>query len=243
MIIELTKINFFYGNYQVLHNINLKCITGETIILLGSSGAGKSSLLRVFNLLDLPSSGQLKIVGFHFDFKKKYKKIKIQNLRKQVGMVFQQYNLWPHFTVMENLIQAPCSVLGISKKIAKNKAKILLRRLQLMECSNRFPSYLSGGQQQKVAIARALMMEPKILLLDEPTASLDPGMKAQFIKITQELSKQGITQIIVTHDTNFAKKIASKIVYIEKGHILEQGDVHHLTTPKTASFLNYLSHI
>ncbi|WMY94688.1 MAG: arginine ABC transporter ATP-binding protein ArtP [Arsenophonus sp.] len=243
MIIELTKINFFYGNYQVLHNINFKCITGETIILLGSSGAGKSSLLRVFNLLALPSSGKLKIMDFYFNFEKKHKKIKIQNLRKQVGMVFQQYNLWPHFTVLENLIQAPCLVLGLSKKIAKNKAKILLKRLQLIEFSNCFPLYLSGGQQQRVAIARALMMEPKILLFDEPTASLDPGMKAQFIQIIKELSQQSVTQLIATHDTDFAKKIASKIVYMENGYIVEQGDVHHLTTPKTEGFLHYLSHI
>lgn len=242
MIIQLNKINCFYGKEQVLHNINLTCETGETMVLLGPSGAGKSSLLRVFNLLQMPKSGQLDIVGHHFDFSFQPKKDEIRTLRQKVGMVFQQYNLWPHLTVIENLIKAPCLVLGLTKAIAREKAENLLHRLLLAKFTNHFPSYLSGGQQQRVAIARALMMEPKILLFDEPTAALDPEITSQVINIISELSKTGITQLIVTHEINFARKIASKIVYIEKGLIMEQGDISCFSKPQTQGLKNYLSY-
>jgi arginine transport system ATP-binding protein len=157
-------------------------------------------------------------------------------------MVFQQYNLWPHLTVMENLIEAPCLVLGLTKVIAKEKAKNLLSRLHLTEFANRFPLHLSGGQQQRVAIARALMMEPEILLFDEPTAALDPEITTQVVNIIQELSKTGITQLIVTHEIDFARKTASKIVYMEKGTIVEQGDIDRFAKPQTKGLANYLSH-
>lgn len=242
MSIQLKQINCFYGEEQTLHNINLTCETGETMVLLGPSGAGKSSLLRVFNLLEMPRSGQLNIAGYHFDFSGQTKKNKIRTLRQKVGMVFQQYNLWPHLTVMENLIEAPCLVLGLTKATAKEKAVSLLHRLRLTECANRFPLHLSGGQQQRVAIARALMMEPEILLFDEPTAALDPEITTQVINIIQELSKTGITQLIVTHDIDFARKTANKIVYMEKGVIVEQGDIDRFTRPQTQGLKNYLSH-
>ncbi|HGJ5875749.1 MAG TPA: arginine ABC transporter ATP-binding protein ArtP [Arsenophonus sp.] len=242
MDIQLNQINCFYGDHQALHDINLRCQTGETIVLLGPSGAGKSSLLRVFNLLEMPRSGQLNIAGHHFDFSYQPKMHEIRALRQKVGMVFQQYHLWPHLTVMENLISAPCLVLGLTKALAKAKADNFLSRLQLTEFANHFPLHLSGGQQQRVAIARALMMEPEILLFDEPTAALDPEITAQVVNIIQELSKTGITQLIVTHEIDFARKTASKIVYMEKGAIVEQGDIQHFTKPQTQVFANYLSH-
>lgn len=242
MSIQLKNINCFYGAHQALFDINLECAAGETMILLGPSGAGKSSLLRVLNLLEMPRSGELNIADQHFDFTAKPDAKAIRILRQNVGMVFQQYNLWPHLTVMDNLIEAPCRVLKISRQEARAKAEKLLSRLRLSPFSERFPLHLSGGQQQRVAIARALMMEPKVLLFDEPTAALDPEITAQVVDIIRELSETGITQVIVTHEVEIARKAASKVVYMENGHIIEQGDASHFTAPHTEAFANYLSH-
>lgn len=242
MNIKLQHINCFYGTHQALYDINITYSLGETIVLLGPSGAGKSSLLKVFNLLEVPSSGEMTIANLHYAFNKRPTDDKINQLRKNVGMVFQNYNLWPHLTVLENLIEAPCQVLGLTKQVAIDKASALLKRLQLSSFAARYPLHLSGGQQQRVAIARALMMEPKILLFDEPTAALDPEITAQVAEIIKELSDGGITQIIVTHEVDFARKIASKVIYMENGHIIEQGNNDCFSNPKTEQFKAYLSH-
>ncbi len=242
MSIQLKNINCFYGSHQALFDINLECSAGETMVLLGPSGAGKSSLLRVLNLLEMPRSGNLNIVGQHFDFTSTPEAKAIRELRQNVGMVFQQYNLWPHLSVMDNLIEAPCRVLKLSKQEAQAKASKLLERLRLSQFSERYPLHLSGGQQQRVAIARALMMEPKVLLFDEPTAALDPEITAQVVDIIRELSATGITQVIVTHEVEIARKTASRVVYMENGHIVEQGDASHFAAPQTEAFANYLSH-
>ena len=242
MSIQLKNINCFYGSHQALYDINLECSAGETMVLLGPSGAGKSSLMRVLNLLEMPRSGELDIAGLHFDFGQQPNAKAIRTLRQNVGMVFQQYNLWPHLTVRDNLIEAPCRVLGLAKPQAKEKAMKLLERLRLSDYAQRFPLHLSGGQQQRVAIARALMMEPQVLLFDEPTAALDPEITAQVVDIIKELSETGITQVIVTHEVEIARKAASKVVYMENGRIIEQGDNHHFTAPQTEAFANYLSH-
>ncbi|MGL4194172.1 MAG: ATP-binding cassette domain-containing protein, partial [Edwardsiella piscicida] len=163
-------------------------------------------------------------------------------LRRNVGMVFQQYNLWPHLTVMQNLIEAPCRVLGLSKEAARARAGKLLQRLRLSEFVARYPLHLSGGQQQRVAIARALMMEPQVLLFDEPTAALDPEITAQIVSIIHELAETGITQVIVTHEVEVARKTASRVVYMEQGRIIEQGDASHFSDPQTSAFAGYLSH-
>lgn len=242
MSIQLNKVNYFYGKQQVLFDINFHCKKGETVTLLGPSGAGKSTLLRIFNLLETPTSGELTIANNHFNFSQKITESQIQSLRKNVGMVFQQYNLWPHLTVMQNLIEAPCRVLHMTENKATEKATHLLERLHLTEFAQRFPLHLSGGQQQRVAIARALMMEPQVLLFDEPTAALDPEITAQVVTIINELAETGITQLIVTHEVNFAKKIANYIVYMEQGKIVEQGDSSHFQQPHTEEFATYLSH-
>lgn len=242
MSIQLKNINCFYGSHQALFDINLECSAGETMVLLGPSGAGKSSLLRVLNLLEMPRSGHLNIVGQQFDFSSAPDAKSIRELRQNVGMVFQQYNLWPHLSVMDNLIEAPCRVLKLSKQDAQAKATKLLERLRLSQFSDRYPLHLSGGQQQRVAIARALMMEPKVLLFDEPTAALDPEITAQVVDIIRELSATGITQVIVTHEVEIARKTASRVVYMENGHIIEQGDASHFAAPQTEAFANYLSH-
>ena len=235
MSIKLNGINCFYGAHQALFDITLDCPQGETLVLLGPSGAGKSSLLRVLNLLEMPRSGQLSIAGNHFDFAKAPSDKAIRDLRQNVGMVFQQYNLWPHLTVAQNLIEAPCRVLSLSKDQALARADKLLERLRLKPYSDRY-------QQQRVAIARALMMEPQVLLFDEPTAALDPEITAQIVSIIRELAETGITQVIVTHEVEVARKTASRVVYMENGHIIEQGDASCFATPQTDAFKYYLSH-
>ncbi|NRN28568.1 arginine ABC transporter ATP-binding protein ArtP [Photorhabdus heterorhabditis] len=242
MSIQLKNIDCYYGAHQALFDINLECSSGETVVLLGPSGAGKSTLLRVLNLLEIPRSGQLNIANHQFDFEQTPGSKEIRSLRQNVGMVFQQYNLWPHLTVMNNLIEAPCRVLGLSKQQALAKADKILSRLRLNDFAGRFPQHLSGGQQQRVAIARALMMEPQVLLFDEPTAALDPEITAQVVNIIHELSETGITQIIVTHEVEIARKTANRVVYMENGRIIEQGDTSHFTQPQTKAFANYLSH-
>lgn len=242
MSIQLKGINCYYGSQQALCNIRLYCPEGEILVLLGPSGAGKSSLLRVLNLLEMPGSGILQIAGHYFDFNENLSENIIRELRKNVGMVFQQYHLWPHLSVMQNLIEAPCWLLGLSKQEARFRAEKLLARLRLQNFSDRYPLHLSGGQQQRVAIARALMMEPKVLLFDEPTAALDPEITAQVVDIIRELSETGITQVIVTHELEFARKTATRLVYMENGKIIEEGDGNLFKHPKTEAFAHYLSH-
>lgn len=242
MSIQLDGINCYYGANQALFDITLSCLAGETLVLLGPSGAGKSTLLRVLNLLEVPCSGKLQIAGKKFDFDIKPAKDAIRELRQDVGMVFQQYNLWPHLSVTQNLIEAPCRVLGLSKESALEQAQKLLSRLRLTDFADRYPLHLSGGQQQRVAIARALMMKPQILLFDEPTAALDPEITAQIVTIIRELSATGITQVLVTHQVEVARKAASHVVYMENGRIIEQGNASCFAQPETDAFANYLSH-
>ncbi|MBD2803109.1 arginine ABC transporter ATP-binding protein ArtP [Xenorhabdus sp. M] len=242
MNIQLKNVNCFYGTHQALFDINFECTSGEILVLLGPSGAGKSSLLRVLNLLEMPQSGQLNVATHQFDFKQQPSHKEIRALRQKVGMVFQQYNLWPHLNVMDNLIEAPCRVLKLPKQQAREKAEKLLSRLRLAEFTHRFPLHLSGGQQQRVAIARALMMEPQVLLFDEPSAALDPEITSQLIDIIKELSETGITQIIVTHEVELARKTANQVIYMEQGHIIEKGDASHFTHPQSTAFAHFLSH-
>lgn len=242
MAIRIQNVNFFYGSNQALFDINLEIEKGDTVVLLGPSGAGKSTLIRTLNLMEVPQSGTLAIANHKFDLAAKTNSKEVSLLRREVGMVFQQYHLWPHLTVMQNLIEAPMKVLGLSKEEAISRAKTHLARLRLGEFADRFPLHLSGGQQQRVAIARALMMQPQVLLFDEPTAALDPEITAQVVDIIKELQQTGITQVIVTHEVGVARKVATKVVYMEKGSIIEQGDASCFMQPKTAEFANYLSH-
>ena len=242
MTISVKNLNFFYGSSQTLFDINLTAQEGDTLVLLGPSGAGKSTLIRTLNLLEVPKSGELNIANNTFDLAQNTEPRKIRQLLQDVGMVFQQYNLWPHFTVLENLIEAPMKVLGLDETEAKSRALDLLKRLRLEEHAERFPLQLSGGQQQRVAIARALMMKPQVLLFDEPTAALDPEITAQIISIIQELQQTGITQVIVTHEVSMAKKVATQVIYMEQGHIVESGDASCFENPQTERFKQYLSH-
>ncbi|MDG6881988.1 Arginine transport ATP-binding protein ArtP [Phocoenobacter uteri] len=242
MAIQISNVNFFYGSNQALFDINLNIEKGDTVVLLGPSGAGKSTLIRTLNLLEMPKSGTLKIADHQFDLSNKIDNKQIALLRKEVGMVFQQYHLWPHLSVMQNLIEAPMKVLGLSKLEATARAEGLLARLRIEALAERFPLQLSGGQQQRVAIARALMMQPEVLLFDEPTAALDPEITAQVMDIIKELKDTGITQVIVTHEVSFAKQVATKVVYMEQGKVVEFGDSRCFDKPQTEAFAAYLSH-
>ncbi len=242
MGIQVKNINKFYGNHQVLHDVTFDCHKGETLVLLGPSGAGKSSLLRVLNLLEDASAGELSIAETYFNFKKAVAEKDGLKLRRKVGMVFQQYNLWPHKTVLENLIEAPIKVLGVDKEKAKQEAMTHLAKLQLADKADAWPLQLSGGQQQRVAIARALMMKPEVLLFDEPTAALDPEITSQIVQIIKTLSGTGITQVVVTHEVDFAKKIASHVLYMENGKIVEHGSNEAFINPQTPQFADYLKH-
>ena len=243
MTIRVKNLNFFYGSSQALFDINLEANEGDTVVLLGPSGAGKSTLIRTLNLLEVPKSGELSIANNDFNLSNAMANPKaIRQLRQDVGMVFQQYHLWPHLTVIENLIEAPMKVRGVSENEAKADAMELLKRLRLEQFADRFPLHLSGGQQQRVAIARALMMKPQVLLFDEPTAALDPEITAQVVDIIKELQETGITQVIVTHEVNVAQKVATKVVYMEQGKIVEIGAADCFENPKTEQFKQYLSH-
>ena len=242
MSIQVKSINKSYGNIQVLHDISFNCESGETLVLLGPSGAGKSSLLRVLNLLEIADNGELDIANEQFDFASQIQEKQGLKLRRKVGMVFQQYNLWPHMTVMENLIEAPTKVAGLDKQEAIKQAKAVLTTLQLADKADAWPLQLSGGQQQRVAIARALMMKPDVLLFDEPTAALDPEITNQVVSIIKELSGTGITQVVVTHEVDFAKKIASHVLYLENGYIVEHGTNDAFINPQTPEFAEYLTH-
>ena len=231
MAIRVKNLNFFYGSSQALFDINLEAEEGDTVVLLGPSGAGKSTLIRTLNLLEVPKSGELSIANNDFNLSNAIANPKaIRQLRQDVGMVFQQYHLWPHLTVIENLIEAPMKVRGVSENEAKTDAIELLKRLRLEQLADRFPLHLSGGQQQRVAIARALMMKPQVLLFDEPTAALDPEITAQVVDIIKELQETGITQVIVTHEVNVAQKVAT------------MGSADCFENPKTEQFKHYLSH-
>ena len=243
MTIRVKNLNFFYGSSQALFDINLEANEGDTVVLLGPSGAGKSTLIRTLNLLEVPKSGELSIANNDFNLSNAIANPKaIRQLRQDVGMVFQQYHLWPHLTVIENLIEAPMKVRGVNENEAKADAMELLKRLRLEQLADRFPLHLSGGQQQRVAIARALMMKPQVLLFDEPTAALDPEITAQVVDIIKELQETGITQVIVTHEVNVAQKVATKVVYMEQGKIVEIGSADCFENPKTEQFKQYLSH-
>lgn len=241
MELEVKNLSKSYCSFEVLKNINFKCFPKDVLVILGPSGSGKSTLLKTLNLLELAQDGELEISGQSFNFQQKINEEQKISLRKKVGMVFQQYNLWPHLKVLDNLTAAPIKVLKQNKKDARIKAKELLTQLEIQDKLDSWPLLLSGGQQQRVAIARALMMEPDVLLFDEPTAALDPKITNQVVKIVNDLKHTEITQIIVTHEVEFAKKIATHVLYLEDGKVIEYGDQSIFNNPQTEKFKHYLN--
>ena len=238
-IITFDKVNKWYGNnFHVLRDIDLDVAKGERIVICGPSGSGKSTLIRCINRLEEHQQGRLDVDGLELADDVKA----IDAIRKQVGMVFQQFNLFPHLTVLENLTLSPMWVGKIPKKEAEEKAMQQLERVKIAEQALKYPLQLSGGQQQRVAIARALCLKPKIMLFDEPTSALDPEMIKEVLDVMVEMADAGITMICVTHEMGFAKAVADRVIFMDQGQIVEQNKpaefFNHPQTDRAQDFLS-----
>ena len=214
------KVNF--GDFWALKGIDMEVRKGEIIVVLGPSGSGKSTFIRTLNRLQPHSAGEIEVEGIEISEKTSVSDLK--KIRADIGFVFQQFNLFPHLTIMENITLAPMKVKGVSKSDAEEKAMELLERVGIPEQAYKYPSGLSGGQQQRVAIARALAMDPKIMLFDEPTSALDPEMIKEVLDTMVELAEDGMTMICVTHEMGFARKVADRVIFMDEGQIIEQNE-------------------
>ena len=238
-IITFEKVNKWYGDdFHVLRDIDLAVAAGERIVICGPSGSGKSTLIRCINRLEEHQQGRIVVDGIELADDVKA----VERVRRQVGMVFQQFNLFPHLTVLENLTLAPMFVGKTPKEEAEDRAMEQLKRVRIAEQAGKYPLQLSGGQQQRVAIARALCLKPRIMLFDEPTSALDPEMIKEVLDVIVELAGQGITMLCVTHEMGFAKAVANRVIFMDHGQIVEQNDPHeffdHPKSERTRDFLS-----
>ncbi|MFM2210388.1 MAG: Glutamine transport ATP-binding protein GlnQ [Pseudomonadota bacterium] len=239
-IIQFANVNKWYGQFHVLRDINLSVARGERIVICGPSGSGKSTLIRCVNRLEEHQQGDIVVDGITVGDDVKA----MDQIRKQVGMVFQQFNLFPHLTVLENLTLSPMWVGKVPKKDAEERAMQQLNRVRIAEQAHKYPLQLSGGQQQRVAIARALCLTPKIMLFDEPTSALDPEMINEVLDVMVELANQGITMICVTHEMGFARQVADRVIFMDQGQIVEQNTAHEFfANPKNERTRDFLSKI
>ena len=218
-MIAMEGVEKWYGDFKALTNINLTVRAGEKIVLCGPSGSGKSTLIRCINHLESYQKGRIVVDGVHLDDKQKT----IDTVRREVGMVFQQFNLFPHLTVLENCTLAPIRARGVDRAKAEATARRLLERVRVSDQAGKYPAQLSGGQQQRVAIARALCMEPKAMLFDEPTSALDPEMVKEVLDTMISLAMEGMTMIVVTHEMGFARQVADRVIFMAEGSIVEEG--------------------
>lgn len=221
-MLKAVDLHKSFGDLEVLKGINLDVQPSEVVVLVGVSGSGKSTLLRCFNFLERINQGKIEIDGKVIDAKKQ----KLAQVRAEVGMVFQHFNLFPHKTVLENVIEAPLIVKKESKETAIAKGKALLEKVGLADKADVYPSKLSGGQKQRVAIARALAMEPKALLFDEPTSALDPELVGEVLAVMKQLAEEGMTMVVVTHEMKFAREVADRIIMLDEGVIIEDAEPH-----------------
>ncbi|MFD2681271.1 amino acid ABC transporter ATP-binding protein [Bacillus seohaeanensis] len=239
-MIKIKSLSKSFGELEVLKNIDLEIKEKEVVVLIGASGSGKSTLLRCLNFLEVAQGGDIIIDSEQIEAGK----ANLNKVREKVGMVFQHFNLFPHKTVLENIIEAPIFVKGEKKEEASAKAMKLLNKVGLQDKANFYPDQLSGGQQQRVAIARALAMEPKVMLFDEPTSALDPELVGEVLQVMKGLASEGMTMVIVTHEMGFAKEVASRIVMLGDGNIIEEGHPSEVfSNPKherTKRFLNQI---
>lgn len=218
-MIQVENLHKYFGKNEVLKGIDNNIKKGEVVVIIGPSGSGKSTFLRCLNLLEKPTKGHIKFEGIDITSKK----TNINELREKMGMVFQQFNLFPHMTVLKNLIIAPMKVKGMKMEEAEKIAMELLKKVGLEEKKDAYPSSLSGGQKQRIAIARALAMKPSVILFDEPTSALDPEMVGEVLAVMKDLAKEGMTMIVVTHEMGFAKEVGDRILFMDNGYILEEG--------------------
>ncbi len=228
-VIELSKIHKSYGDLEVLKGISVTANRGDVTALIGSSGSGKSTLLRCINLLEIPASGDIDFLGERVKWKRgrggrvPAKQDQVQRMRTNLSMVFQQFNLWAHMSVLQNITEAPVNVLGKNPHEAEKLALQLLDKVGIADKADQYPAQLSGGQQQRAAIARALAMEPAAMLFDEPTSALDPELEAEVVQVIKQLAQEGSTMIIVTHDMKLAYEVSNKVIFLHDGSIVEQG--------------------
>lgn len=218
-MIKINKLEKRFGKLDVLKGVNCHIKKGEVVVVIGPSGSGKSTFLRCMNLLELPTSGKIEFEGKVVT----NKTVNIDKLREKMGMVFQQFNLFPHKTVLQNITLAPIRVKKLSKEDAEAIAFKLLKKIGLEDKANAYPNQLSGGQKQRIAIARALAMEPEVMLFDEPTSALDPEMVGEVLNVMKELAAEGMTMVVVTHEMGFAKEVGDRVLFMDEGNILEEG--------------------
>ncbi|AMA53217.1 MULTISPECIES: amino acid ABC transporter ATP-binding protein [Bacillus] len=239
-MITFQNVNKHYGDFHVLKQINLQIEKGEVVVIIGPSGSGKSTLLRCINRLETISKGTLTVNGTVINDRK----TDINKVRRNIGMVFQHFHLYPHKTVMQNIMLAPVKVLGQSPEQAKETARYYLEKVGIPDKADAYPSQLSGGQQQRVAIARGLAMKPEVMLFDEPTSALDPEMIGEVLDVMKTLAKEGMTMVVVTHEMGFAKEVADRIVFIDGGKILEEAaPAEFYANPKEERARLFLSRI
>jgi len=247
--LEVQDLHKRYGSHEVLKGVSLKAAAGDVISIIGSSGSGKSTFLRCINLLEQPHAGkillnneELKLVANKDGALKAADPKQLQRMRSRLSMVFQHFNLWSHMTAIENIMEAPVHVLGVSKAEAREKAEHYLAKVGVAHRKDAYPGHMSGGEQQRVAIARALAMEPEVMLFDEPTSALDPELVGEVLKVIQGLAEEGRTMIMVTHEMSFARKVSSQVLFLHQGLVEEEGapeDV--LGNPKSERLKQFLS--
>ncbi len=247
--LQIEDIHKRFGSNEVLRGVSLSANAGDVIAIIGSSGSGKSTLLRCINMLERPNAGGITVAGEALTLvPDKNGELmaqdpkQLQRLRTKLAMVFQHFNLWAHMTVLQNIIEAPVNVLGISRAQAVETARKYLQRVDLQGMEDRFPAHLSGGQQQRVAIARALAVEPEVMLFDEPTSALDPELVTEVLRVMQTLAQEGRTMVVVTHEMGFAREVANQLIFLHKGQIEEQGVPREvLANPKSERLAQFLS--
>jgi general L-amino acid transport system ATP-binding protein len=238
--VQITAMNKWFGSFHVLRDINLSVQKGEKIVICGPSGSGKSTLIRCINRLEEHQTGQIVVDGTELTSDLK----NIDKVRSEVGMVFQQFNLFPHLTILENLTLAPMAVRKVPKKDAEETAMYFLTKVKIPEQAQKYPSQLSGGQQQRVAIARSLCMKPRIMLFDEPTSALDPEMIKEVLDTMIQLAEEGMTMLCVTHEMGFARQVANRVIFMDQGQIVEQNEPEEFfRNPKSDRTKLFLSQI
>jgi len=237
--ISVRNLHKRFGAHEVLKGISLTAHDHDVIAILGASGSGKSTFLRCINMLETPDSGTIAVKGEEI---RPGDRRQVERLRRRLAMVFQQFNLWPHMTVLENVIEAPIHVMGLKRVDAIAKAEAMLAKVGIAEKRHAYPSSLSGGQQQRVAIARALAVEPDAMLFDEPTSALDPELVGEVLKVMRDLAREGRTMLVVTHETGFAREVADRVMFLHQGRVEEEGTPEEVfTRPKSERCRQFLS--